>query len=69
LRWLDRIRAGDRAAADELSRHLGGRLVWLARKLLWQGANRRDVNRMDRAICKYLRFARPNHNNLLPTFF
>jgi RNA polymerase sigma-70 factor (ECF subfamily) len=43
---LERIRAGDRAAADELFRHLGGRLERLARKMLrgfpavrrWEGA-------------------------------
>jgi RNA polymerase sigma factor (sigma-70 family) len=34
LRLLDRIRAGDRAAADELFRHLGDRLERLARKML-----------------------------------
>ena len=34
LRLLDRIRARDRAAADELFRHLGNRLARLARKML-----------------------------------
>jgi RNA polymerase sigma-70 factor (ECF subfamily) len=34
LRLLDRIRAGEGAAWDELFRHLGGRLEWLARKML-----------------------------------
>jgi RNA polymerase sigma-70 factor (ECF subfamily) len=34
LRWLERMRAGDRAAGDELFRHLGGRLKRLAGKML-----------------------------------
>jgi RNA polymerase sigma-70 factor (ECF subfamily) len=34
LHVLERIRAGDRAATDELFRHLGGRLERLARKML-----------------------------------
>ena len=46
LRWLERMRAGDRAAGDELFRHLGGRLERLAGKMLrgfpavrrWEGS-------------------------------
>ena len=46
LRWLERMRAGDRAAGDELFRHLGGRLKRLAGKMLrgfpavrrWEGS-------------------------------
>jgi RNA polymerase sigma-70 factor (ECF subfamily) len=34
LPLLDRVRAGDRAAWDELYRHVGGRLEALARKML-----------------------------------
>jgi RNA polymerase sigma-70 factor (ECF subfamily) len=32
--WVDRLRAGDRAAADELLRAVGGRLERLARRML-----------------------------------
>src|SRR5438045_2374951 len=32
--WLDRMRAGDPAAADELVRRVGGRLERLAHKML-----------------------------------
>jgi RNA polymerase sigma-70 factor (ECF subfamily) len=32
--WIDRLRAGDRAAADELLRSVGGRLERLARRML-----------------------------------
>jgi RNA polymerase sigma-70 factor (ECF subfamily) len=32
--WVDRLRAGDRAAADELLRTVGGRLERLARRML-----------------------------------
>ena len=32
--WVDRMRAGDQAARDELLRHAGGRLERLARKML-----------------------------------
>jgi RNA polymerase sigma-70 factor (ECF subfamily) len=32
--WVDRLRAGDRAAADELLRAVGGRLEGLARRML-----------------------------------
>src|SRR5437773_9471268 len=32
--WLERLRAGDRTAADELLRAAGGRLERLARKML-----------------------------------
>ncbi len=47
LRLLERMRAGDRAAEDELFRYLGGRLERLARKMLrgfpavrrWEGSN------------------------------
>jgi RNA polymerase sigma factor (sigma-70 family) len=47
LRWLERMRAGDRAAEDELFRYLGGRLERLARKMLrgfpavrrWEGTS------------------------------
>ena len=46
LRWLERMRAGDRVAGDELFRHLGGRLERLARQMLrgfpavrrWEGS-------------------------------
>jgi RNA polymerase sigma-70 factor (ECF subfamily) len=59
LRWLDRIRAGDRAAADELFRHLGTRLERLARQMLrgfpavrrWEETN--DV--LQKAVLRLLR--------------
>jgi RNA polymerase sigma-70 factor (ECF subfamily) len=59
LRLLDRMRAGDGAAADELFRHLGERLERLARKMLrgfpvvrrWEGTG--DV--LQNALVRLLR--------------
>jgi RNA polymerase sigma-70 factor (ECF subfamily) len=73
VHWLDRIRAGDRAAADELFHHLDGRLERLARKMLrgfpavrrWEGTG--DV--LQNASLRLLRALREVRPDSTTKFF
>jgi RNA polymerase sigma factor (sigma-70 family) len=73
LRLLDRMRAGDRAAEDELFRYLGGRLERLAHKMLrgfpavrrWEGSS--DV--LQNASVRLLRALKEVHPDSTAKFF
>jgi RNA polymerase sigma-70 factor (ECF subfamily) len=73
LGLLDRMRAGDRAAADELFRHLGDRLERLARKMLrgfpavrrWEGTG--DV--LQNASLRLMRALQKVRPDSTPKFF